>query len=146
MSLGVKIGIAILFVIIAALPPLAYFAAKKKANHTDDKTSTVVTAVYHKISPSEAKEWMDADKAVILADVRTREEYDQGRIAGSILLPLDDIAAQATTKLPDKNTVIIVYCRSGARSQKAAKQLVALGYTGIYDMGGILSWSYGTVK
>ncbi len=90
-----------------------------------------------KITAAEGKEMMDADASIILVDVRTESEYDSGHIAGAVLLPLDLIESQAKTILPDKNSVIIVYCRSGNRSAQAVSIL--------NDMGGIIDWPYGTV-
>lgn len=113
---------------------------------TENSTIQTVKAVYHKVSPSEGKQMLDSDKKIILVDVRTQDEYNQGKIAGSILIPDYDIAALSSSKLPDKDAKIIVYCRSGARSQGAAKKLVSLGYTNVYDMGGIMSWPYGVTK
>lgn len=98
-----------------------------------------------KITAAEGKEMMDADASIILVDVRTESEYDSGHIAGAVLLPLDLIESQAKTILPDKNSVIIVYCRSGNRSAQAVSILNDMGYKNLYDMGGIIDWPYGTV-
>lgn len=102
-------------------------------------------AVYRKISAEEAKERMDAGDVIVL-DVRTPEEFEEGHIQGAILLPDYEIVGKAETVLPDKDTVILVYCRSGNRSEMAAKKLVELGYTGIHDFGGIINWPYEVVK
>lgn len=95
---------------------------------------------YHKISAKEAKEMMDTQE-VIIVDVRTQEEYDEGFIENAILIPNETIN-EAPTELPDKDAVILVYCRSGNRSRQAANKLVDLGYTNIYDFGGIIDWPY----
>lgn len=102
-------------------------------------------AVYRKITPKEAKEMMDGGGVLIL-DVRTTEEFAAGHIAEAVLLPDYDIAAQAETVLTDKAATILVYCRTGRRSEGAAKKLVELGYTGIYDFGGIVEWPYEVVR
>jgi len=104
------------------------------------------SAVYRKIKPEEAKEIMEDGRAYILLDVRSNAEYKESRIDGAVLLPHDEIAARASAVLPDKDARILVYCLSGVRSADAAKALVALGYTGIYDMGGIADWPYETVS
>ena len=78
---------------------------------------------------------------VQLVDVRTPEEYDEGFIENAILIPNETIN-EAPTELPDKDAVILVYCRSGNRSRQAANKLVDLGYTNIYDFGGIIDWPY----
>lgn len=132
MVIETKIAIAILIIVIIALALVVIFTAKKGKNNimqnTSTENSTIQTAkaVYHKVSPSEGKQMLDSDKSIILVDVRTQDEYSQGKIAGSILIPDYDIAALSSSKLPDKNAKIIVYCRSGARSQGAAKKLVSL--------------------
>lgn len=97
-----------------------------------------------KITPAEAKERLDSEKGIILLDVRTREEYEEKHIPGSILIPVDTIKEQTKDKLPDKNAVIFVYCRSGNRSATAAKALSSMGYTNVYDLGGIIDWPYET--
>lgn len=116
---------------------------------TESETSVIVeeskVAEYKKISAEEAKAMIDAGNVIIL-DVRTQEEYDVGHISGAIRLESADFAAQAATVLPDKDATILVYCRSGKRSKVASEMLVKLGYTGIYDIGGIIDWPYETVK
>ena len=82
----------------------------------------------------------------ILLDVRTVAEYQEIRIEGAVLIPYDVIKDKAETELPDKNTVILVYCRSGRRSALAAADLVALGFTHIYDFGGIINWPFETIS
>ena len=100
---------------------------------------------YTKISQEEAKEMMDAGEVLIL-DVREQEEYDGGHIPGAVLLPLGSINEEnAAAVIPEKETVVLVYCRSGNRSKKAAKALAELGYTGIYEFGGISTWPYDIV-
>jgi phage shock protein E len=99
---------------------------------------------HSKISPDEAIALMDAGDVTIL-DVRTKEEYAVGHIKNCVLLTNTEIAAKAATVLPDKNAKIIVYCASGMRSAGAAKLLAKMGYTHIYDMGGLVTWPYGTV-
>ena len=76
----------------------------------------------------------------LFLDVRTQEEYDSGHIIGAVLLPHDKIGQKAGTLLPDKNQKIFVYCQAGARSERAAKQLIEMGYTNIVDIGGIINW------
>ncbi len=102
------------------------------------------TAGYQKITPEEAKAMLDAGKDLTLVDVRTQEEYDQGHIPGAMLLPSTDIQEKAAQALPDKSAVLLVYCRSGARSSSASKALAAMGYTNVYDLGGIAAWPYET--
>ena len=100
-------------------------------------------AVYVNITAEEAKKIMDSEEGYIILDVRTQEEYDEGHIPNAVLLPLDDIKAKAHVVLPDKDQLILVYCRSGRRSKLAAEALAELGYTNIKEFGGILDWPYG---
>lgn len=102
-------------------------------------------AEYKKIAPEEAKEMMDAGDKVIILDVRTKEEFDLGHIKGAVLLPNTDIAQKAAETLPDKNALILLYCRSGNRSKSASEELLSMGYTKVYDFGGIIDWPYETV-
>ena len=99
-------------------------------------------AVYVNITAQEAKKIMDDQEGYILLDVRTQEEYDQGHIPGAIVVPDTEIEARAEEVLPDKDQLIVVYCRSGRRSKNAAQILVELGYTNIKEFGGIIDWPY----
>ena len=100
---------------------------------------------YTKISAKEAKEMMDKESAITILDVRTEEEYNTSHIEGAILLPDTDILEKAEETLTDKSATILVYCRSGRRSALAAADLVELGYTNVYDFGGIIDWNYDIV-
>ena len=103
-------------------------------------------AKYMKITPAEAKKQLESDKSIILVDVRTEAEYKEGHIKGSILIPYDLIGKEASSKLSDKSAKIIVYCRSGRRSEIAARELLKMGYTNVYDLGGLENWPYEVVK
>ena len=99
---------------------------------------------YQQITQEEAKEMMDTQDVVIL-DVREQNEYDGGHIPGAVLLPVGTIdEAAAAEVLPDKDSTVLVYCRSGNRSKTASSKLVELGYTNIYEFGGINTWPYET--
>ena len=104
------------------------------------------SATYEQISGAEAKALMDSENGYIIIDARTQEEYDQGYIPGAILIPEYEIADRAEKELPDKDQLILVYCRSGRRSKIAAEELVKLGYTNVKDFGGIIDWEYEIVK
>lgn len=101
--------------------------------------------VYKKISAEDAKNIIDSEDVIIL-DVRTPEEYNGGHIENAVLLPVTEIPDKAGEVLPDKDAKILVYCRSGNRSATAAKELINMGYTNVYDFGGINSWPYEVVK
>ena len=104
------------------------------------------SATYEQISGAEAKALMDSESGYIIIDARTQEEYDEGHIPGAILVPEYEIADRAEKELPDKDQLILVYCRSGRRSKIAAEELVKLGYTNIREFGGIIDWEYEIVK
>jgi rhodanese-related sulfurtransferase len=101
-------------------------------------------AEYKKITPRQAQ-GMIIDGAVIL-DVRTQEEFEGGHIEGAVLLPGGEVGERAKEVLPDKNQTILVYCRSGRRSELAARELISMGYTNVYDFGGIIDWPGEIVK
>lgn len=97
---------------------------------------------YTHISQEEAKEMMDTQDVLIL-DVREQEEYDSGHIPDALLLPVGTITEESAAEvIPDKETTVLIYCRSGNRSKTAAKTLTELGYTNIYEFGGITTWPY----
>ena len=102
--------------------------------------------VFLNITAEEARKLMDSEKDRIILDVRSREEYDQGHIPGAILIPDTEIEAKAADLLPDKDQLILVYCRSVRRSKLAAQSLADLGYTNIREFGGILDWPYEVVQ
>jgi rhodanese-related sulfurtransferase len=102
-------------------------------------------ATYQTITPEEAQQMLQDQPDAILLDVRTQEEYDTQHIEGATLLTDSDIASRADDVLPDKDAVILVYCRSGRRSAASSQQLAELGYTNVYDFGGIIDWPYGVV-
>lgn len=84
------------------------------------------------------------DGTAVILDVREQNEYNNGHVPGAVLLSVGRITAQSVAELiPAQSTVVLVYCRSGSRSKKAAQKLVDLGYTQVFEFGGILSWPYG---
>lgn len=101
--------------------------------------------MYNKITAEEAKEMIDTQEVIIL-DVRTQEEFKEKHIEGALLIPDYELANVEKSKLPDKNKKILVYCRSGNRSKSAARLLIDMGYTDVYDFGGIINWPYETVQ
>ena len=105
-------------------------------------TPTPQQEVYLNISPEEAKVLMDTQEDYVILDVRTQEEFDTGHIPGAVLIPNTEIADRAEQELPDKDQLLLVYCRSGNRSKQASQILVELGYTNIREFGGINDWPY----
>ena len=103
-------------------------------------------ATYEQITAREAKEIMDTEQDYIIIDARTEEEFAEGHIANAILIPEYEIKDRAEKELPDKDALILVYCRSGRRSKIASEELVNLGYTNVKEFGGIIDWPYEKVK
>ena len=103
-------------------------------------------ATYEQISPQQAKEIMDTEQEYIIIDARNEEEFAEGHIENAILIPEYEIKDRAEKELPDKDALILVYCRSGRRSKIASEELVKLGYTNVKEFGGIIDWPYEVVK
>lgn len=97
-------------------------------------------ATYRQISQQEAAQIMESDEDFVIVDVRTPEEYAAGHIPGAINLPNEEIADIAAEALPDKDQLILVYCRSGRRSVEASFTLANMGYTNVCEFGGINTW------
>ena len=103
------------------------------------------SAGYQQITAEEAKEMIDTLDDEIILDVREQEEYDTKHIPDAILLPvgmIDEDTAEGV--IPEKDSVVLVYCRSGNRSKTASNKLAQLGYTQVYEFGGINDWPYET--
>ena len=103
-------------------------------------------ATYEQITAEQAKTIMDTEKDYFIIDARTEEEFAEGHIENAILIPEYEIASRAEKELPDKEQLILVYCRSGRRSKIASEELVNLGYTNVKEFGGIIDWPYDIVK
>jgi len=119
------------------------------AGCVNDETETSPqdgAAVYQKITAEQAREMMGGDETFFLLDVRTDDEYLERRIDGSVLIPHLEIRERAPDALPDKEAIILIYCRSGARSAAAANELIEMGYTNVYDFGGIVDWTHETTS
>lgn len=123
---------------ITLIASLSLFATGKQESPSPKVTVT-------KVSADQALALIK-DQGAILVDVRTQGEYDEGHIKGAIVIPNETIGSTAIAALPDKNVPVIVYCRSGRRSADAANKLLSLGYTKVYDLGGIQSWPYEVVR
>lgn len=96
---------------------------------------------YKQISAEAAMELMEKEEGYVILDVRTQEEYDEKHIPGAILIPNETIGTEEISELPDKEQMILVYCRSGNRSKQAAEKLVKLGHTNVIEFGGIKDWT-----
>ena len=118
----------IILILLAALLCLTGCSAEEKMT-------------YRQISQEEAKQMMVRDDGHIIVDVRRQDEYDTGHIPGTILIPNESIGTEQPEQLPDKDQIILIYCRSGRRSKEAAQKLADMGYTNIYEFGGIIDWT-----
>lgn len=96
---------------------------------------------YTQISQEQAKEMIAREDGYVIVDVRRQDEYDAGHIPGAILIPNESIGTEQPEELPDMNQIILIYCRSGNRSKQAAQKLFDMGYTNIYEFGGIIDWA-----
>ena len=101
---------------------------------------------YTQISMEEAIAMMEESTDYILLDVRTHEEFAELHIPGAICVPNEEIGTDEIPELPNKEQLILVYCRSGNRSKQASEKLAALGYTNVYEFGGIIDWPGETVS
>jgi len=95
---------------------------------------------YRQITMDEAVAMMEEEKGYIILDVRTAAELEDKHIPGAINIPNEAIGTDAIPELPDKDQLILVYCRSGNRSKQASEKLVKLGYTNVVEFGGIMDW------
>ena len=101
---------------------------------------------YRQISGEEAAVMMEVETGYIILDVRTAHEFQEGHIPGAVNIPNETIETAEIPELPDKDQLILVYCRSGNRSKQASEKLAMLGYTNIVEFGGISDWTGETVS
>lgn len=117
----------------------------KSTNEDLGTQTTQQNNTFSIISAEAAFEMMNENEDYVILDVRTKAEYDSGHIEGALLLPNEEIGTDEIEILPDKDKLILVYCRSGNRSKQASQKLVDLGYTNVFEFGGIIDWPYETV-
>jgi phage shock protein E len=104
------------------------------------------SAAYQKLSYEEAKSIIDGEDGIVILDVRTLREFDEGHIENAVLIPDTELEDRVEDELPDKDAKILIYCRTGRRSANSARLLIEMGYTKVYDFGGIVGWPYDIVK
>jgi rhodanese-related sulfurtransferase len=104
------------------------------------------TPTYQRITAEAAYRMMQETNNFILLDVRTASEFRGRHIAGAILIPVNELERRAAAELPDKDTVIFIYCRAGVRASNAARTLAGMGYTQLFNIGGIIDWPYETIS
>ena len=113
-----------------------------RENHSDVSSNQAKFQTWYSTVPQVlAKEMMRADDSLVVVDVRTQEEYAEGHIPGAICVPNESIVDAQPEELPDLEQTILVYCRSGRRSKEAAQKLADMGYTNVYEFGGIIDWT-----
>ena len=120
---------------VAAAAVAALLAALLVACGASSKPS------YRQITADEAARMMQEETDFVLLDVRTQEEYASGHIPGAICIPNETIGSEEIPELPDKDQLILVYCRSGNRSKQASQKLAEQGYTNVVEFGGINGWT-----
>ena len=103
-------------------------------------------STYRQVNAEEADSMMEEESGYIILDVRTAQEYSEKHIPGAINIPNETIGTEDIPELPDKEQLILVYCRSGNRSKQASEKLVKLGYTNIVEFGGINDWTGETIS
>ena len=101
---------------------------------------------YQQVNAEQAMKIMSEQSDYIILDVRTPSEFEAKHIVGAINIPNEEIGKEELPQLPDKEQLILVYCRSGNRSKQASQKLVDLGYTNIVEFGGIIDWTGETVS
>lgn len=135
-------ALSVLTLSACTAPAPAEEAVTESSAASAEPAAAKTPAVYQKITAKQAKARMDSGDAIIILDVRTQEEFNAGHIAGAILIPNETILDEQPALLPDLDAEILVYCRSGNRSAQSANKLIAIGYTNVYDFGGIIDWPY----
>lgn len=101
----------------------------------------MVRKIYTPVSQEKAREMMDQEEDCVIVDVRRQDEFETGHIPGAVCIPNETIGNECPPELPDPDQIILVYCRSGNRSRQAAEKLAGLGYTNVYEFGGIRDWT-----
>ena len=133
-----KVVIIIFIVLILIVSILLYFNYNKSNKSTETKVRYV--------SMNEIVQIMNENENYIILDVRTMEEFNQGHIPNAICIPNETINENIINELPNKEQLILIYCRSGNRSKQAATKLEKLGYTNLIEFGGIIDWKGEIIK
>ena len=129
-------GIILSVLCVAAVLAFAACSSKGEVMDGDGMVNS-----YTQISQEQAAEMMKLEGGQIVVDVRRQDEYDEGHIPEAVCIPNESIMTEPPSELPDKDQVILVYCRSGRRSKDAARKLAKIGYTNVYEFGGIINWT-----
>ena len=138
-----RIWMVLMFVVMLMLS-VSGCGGAQSSTAAEGKEETM--AAFQRVASDEAQRMMAENTNYIILDVRTAGEYAGGHIQHAINVPNESITTAPPKELPDKDQMIFVYCRSGARSQQAAQNLATMGYTHIVEMGGINNWHGDVVK
>ena len=137
----------IILLALAIITVATVFAGCTQKTNTEQTEATPANiGTHYQIPQDEAKRIMDEESDYIIVDAREQSEYDEGHIKGAIVIPYTEIEEKAEEMLPDKEQLILVYCRSGRRSKIAAQSLANMGYKNVKEFGGIIDWQYGIEK
>ena len=134
----------VIYIIVLIIIIVGGFALviENKENRIDNKEESVIKYV----SMDEIVQIMKENSNYVILDVRTMQEYNEGHIPNAICIPNETIGEDIINKLPNKEQLILIYCRSGNRSKQAAQKLKNLGYTNLIEFGGIIDWAGDIVK
>ena len=137
------------FLLAGCTAPAQESAPPQESTHPQTETQETTTVkeeiTYRQIDMQEAIALMESETGYVILDVRTPEEFAEKHIPNAINIPNETIGREEIPELPDKNQMILVYCRSGNRSKQASEKLAALGYTNVLEFGGIIQWPGETV-
>ncbi len=131
--------------VLALVLLLPISAAGCAAGKSQPSATATNKPEYKKILPMDVEKMMDGGDDILIVDVRTAEEFSSGHLKGALNIPVETISDEKPAELPDLDAMIIIYCRTGNRTRTAYEKLAALGYTNVYDMGGIVDWPGETV-
>lgn len=146
MIIGTGEKMRLISMIVVALAAVMLVGCTSKEGQIMDGDGMFKKIEFTQITQEEAKRMMSVDDGHIIVDVRREDEYAEGHIPGAILIPNESIENSPPEKLPYRDQIILVYCRSGRRSKEAAEKLADLGYSNVYDFGGIIDWTGEIVK
>ncbi len=127
-------------IVVFGIGAVVFMTGCSPAGQIMDGDGMVRTFEYTQISQDEAKQMMEKDDGHVIVDVRRDDEYAQGHIPGAILIPNESIEYEQPEGLPDYDQIILIYCRTGRRSKEAAQKLADMGYSQVYEFGGIEDW------
>jgi len=137
----------LMYLLFSALFLLGVVFFFPNADEPDESEGAAQAVPHHQtITSGEARVLMESGEPYILLDVRTVAEFERSHIPGATLFPYDEIVIRALAELQDQEARILLYCQTGRRSANAARALAELGFTNVYDFGGIASWPYETVS